>query len=187
MILSANDISNAIKYDEIIIEPYSSERLQPASVDLTLSNEFAIFDRAQSRPVDPKIDSTNRFKFVETNSYFEMKPDTFVVASTRERIGLSDGYSARVEGKSSLGRLGLAIHITAGFIDPGFDGHITLEIVNHLPVSILLYPGMPICQISFHMLLNRARKVYGEDISSKYQGQTGPTLSKIHLNFEGEN
>jgi len=186
MVLSDVDIEGTISTGLIQIEPFDKSRLQPASIDLTLGNIFTGLHPAwNGEDVDLKKDQAERFIVIEANdSGYPLMPGQFVLGHTAEMVGLSRCYCGRVEGKSSLGRLGLLVHLTAGFIDPGFYGHITLEMVNLLNVPIILYPGMPVAQLCFMRLTSLPSVGYGEgSLGSKYQGQIGPTVSQFHKNF----
>lgn len=185
----------AIRYylsnDLLSIEPLDPRRIQPASVDLTLGNQFRRFNpHYHPGPVDVRQDTSwlTTGLIVADGRYpngesFDLQAGELALATTVERVRLPAGLSGRVEGKSSLGRLGLMAHVTAGFIDPGFEGEITLELHNLSPQPIRLYPGMPICQISFTRLSNEAELPYGKGCGSKYQGQTGPQPSRYWENF----
>lgn len=183
MLLSDRDIAQALRRGELRIEGYDERNIQPASVDLTLDREFLVpsediheLDLAAIPPDHMKPMS------VGGGSSLLLEPGDFVLASTREYIELGPGFAARVEGKSSLGRVGLTVHVTAGFIDPGFSGHVTLEIANLAPWAILLYPGMKICQIAFTKMSSAPEKLYGDSrVGSHYQGQRGPTQSRYDI------
>jgi dCTP deaminase len=165
VILSDRSIREAIAAKRIIIEPLDESCLQPSSIDVKLSNLFRVFRN-------------------HTAGVIMLHPGEFVLGSTLERVGLADDLVARVEGKSSLGRLGLLIHSTAGFIDAGFDGHITLELSNVANLPITLYPNMKIGQVSFMTMTTAADNPYGKGAKgSKYQGQRGPTPSRYFENF----
>ena len=180
--LSDRDIREAVQTRHLQIDNAGRPRLQPSSVDLTLGDELLVFTGHDSY-VDPKIDSADLFErqAIPLNGY-EVLPHEFLLATTAERVRLSDCLVARVEGKSSLGRLGLLVHCTAGFVDAGFDGQITLELYNALPVPIVIYPGMPICQLAFDWLDTPAENPY----TGKYQGQAGPVASRYHRNWNRE-
>lgn len=178
-VLSDTDILKG----EVGIYPFDESRVQPASVDLRLSNQFIV-----AEPVDPDIinaidltnvwDSHNMRGRIEKDSFW-IEPNQFILGSTIERVSLPNFIVGRVEGKSSLGRLGLLIHATAGFIDPGFNGNITLEIYNLNCLPIILHAELPICQISFQYLESLATNPYGSDkLNSKYQNQRGTTESR---------
>jgi len=193
VLLSNRDILEEKRFDNIVIEPFHPELMQPSSYDVTLSCEFLVQRRthpdylAFNDVIDPKVDSSNHFQAVTVpkGSAIEIKPDSFILASTHEAIALGANITARCEGKSSLGRLGLQIHSTAGFIDPGFEGTVTLELSNNGTTPILLYPGMKIAQLCFFKLPQPSTILYGSRFAgSHYQNQSGPTASKVHENFK---
>lgn len=186
MILSDRSIRQALKDGRICIEPFDDSMIQPSSVDLTLDRWFRVFLNHTMGNIDVKQDLENLTQLVEvaTDEVFMLHPGEFVLASTAERIALPDDLVARLEGKSSLGRLGLLIHSTAGFVDAGWDGHLTLELSNVANLPITLYPGMKIGQISFLQMTTPAEHPYGSaEIASKYKGQRGPTPSRYWENF----
>jgi dCTP deaminase len=161
--------------------------VQPSSIDVKVSNLFRVFRNHTAAVLDVKKDLTDLTELVEVaeGESFMLHPGEFVLGSTLERVGVPTDLVARVEGKSSLGRLGLVIHSTAGFIDAGFDGHVTLELANLANLPITLYPGMKIGQISFIKMTSPAEKPYGSGAKgSKYQGQRGPTPSRYFENFQ---
>ncbi|MFV1990712.1 MAG: dCTP deaminase, partial [Acidimicrobiales bacterium] len=170
----------------IKIDPILESNIQPSSVDLRLDNLFRIFRNHTAGIIDVKAnqqDLTQQVKMPDDEP-FMLHPGEFVLGSTYESVGLPDDLVARLEGKSSLGRLGLLIHSTAGYIDAGFNGHITLELSNVASLPITLYPGMNIGQISFQKMTTPADRPYGSaGLGSKYQGQSGPTASMSHRNF----
>lgn len=157
---------------EMLISPFDPDKVQPNSVDLTLGREFA---EIADNMIDVK--ENINYRFVEGDEYV-LKPHGFVLATTNEKITLPNAYMAKVEGKSSLGRIGLAVHVTAGFIDTGFEGNITLELSNQTDKYIKLYAGMDICQIVFDRCTH-VRNLY----DGKYCGQEGVTVSRIRENF----
>lgn len=160
--------------------------VQPASVDVRLDRFFRLFDNHKYPYIDPSIDQPELTRFVEAaaGQPFILHPGEFVLASTYESVSLPDDVAARLEGKSSLGRLGLLTHSTAGFIDPGFSGHVTLELSNVATLPITLWPGMKIGQMCFFRLSSAAERPYGAaENHSRYQGQRGPTASRSHVNF----
>lgn len=172
------------------IDPLVPENVQPASVDLRLDREFWVAASGWARDIDPRQDCSSLFRAGELVEhptgppYFLLEPGMFVLASTFERVSLNAELAAKVEGKSSLGRLGLLVHATAGFIDPGFEGQVTLELANLTPRRIRLYPGMLIAQVCFFRLETPATSVYGApDRGSHYAKQKGPTLSRGWQNF----
>ena len=187
MVLSDHTIQQEILNERITIDPLGDGCIQPASVDLRLDKQILEFHPERYSYIDvrePLDDLTEPVEIPDPAPYI-LKPNQFVLASTIERIQLADDIVARLEGKSSLGRLGLLIHSTAGYIDPGWNGQITLEISNVAGAEITLYYGMKISQISFLRLSTPAISPYGShDLGSKYQGQVGPTASRINLNSE---
>jgi len=187
VILSDRSIREAIAAKRILVEPLDESCLQPSSIDVKLSALFRVFRNHTAGVIDVKKDLTDLTELVEVphDGVFMLHPGEFVLGSTLERIAIADDLVARVEGKSSLGRLGLLIHSTAGFIDAGFDGHITLELSNVANLPITLYPNMKIGQVSFMMMTTPADHPYGKGASgSKYQGQRGPTPSRYFENFK---
>jgi dCTP deaminase len=188
MLLSNRDILEEKRFDNIVIQPFHPELMQPSSYDVTLSCEFLVQKQVNlSTTIDPKIDSSSYFQAVTVpkGSAIQLTPGSFILASTHEAIALGANITARCEGKSSLGRLGLQIHSTAGFIDPGFEGTVTLELSNNGTTSILLYPGMKIAQLCFFKLPQPSTILYGSRFAgSHYQNQSGPTASKSHENFK---
>ena len=186
MILSDRDIKSQLAAGRIIIDPLDEACIQPSSIDVKVSNLFRVFRNHTAAVIDVKQDLTDLTELVEieADGVFMLHPGEFVLGSTLERVGVPDDLVARVEGKSSLGRLGLLIHSTAGFIDAGFDGHVTLELANVANLPITLYPGMKIGQISFMTMTSPAENPYGKGAKgSKYQGQRGPTPSRYFENF----
>ncbi len=187
MILSDNTIRKELASGRIEIDPLDESCIQPSSVDLHLDRYFRVFLNHTSRVIDVKEDQENLTELVKVDpddEPFILHPGEFVLGSTSERVKLPDDLVARLEGKSSLGRLGLLIHSTAGFVDAGWDGHLTLELSNVATLPITLYPGMKIGQISFLMMTSPADKPYGsKEVGSKYQGQRGPTPSRYYENF----
>jgi dCTP deaminase len=184
VVLSDRDIRAAIASGRIGIDPFDPECVQPASVDIRLDRLFRVFRSTRHPFIDLARVSDDITELVEVadGDRFILHPGEFVLGSTRERIRLSDDLVSRVEGKSSLGRLGLLIHSTAGFIDPAWDGHITLELSNVNSIPITLYPGMRVGQLSFFPLSGPAERPYGSpELGSSYQGQTGPTPSRYKL------
>lgn len=169
----------------IRIEPYANAQLQPSSYDVRLDNEFKIFDNSRATAIDPKVEQPMRRVTID-HGPFVLHPGEFVLGSTIERVTLGDRVAARLEGKSSMGRLGLLTHATAGFIDPGFDGHVTLELANVANLPLLLWPKMKIGQLCFFDMSSRSRAPYGLGRGSHYQHQRGPTPSRAHLQFEEE-
>jgi dCTP deaminase len=189
VVLSDRTIARLLQEERIVIEPYDESLLQPSSVDVRVDRFFRVFHNARYAYIDVKEPQEELTELVEIDDErpFILHPGEFVLGSTLERIVLPDDLVARLEGKSSLGRLGLLIHSTAGFIDPGWDGHVTLELSNVANLPITIYHGMKIGQISFVQLTEPAEKPYGSgDLGSKYQGQMGPTPSRYWQNFERE-
>ena len=186
MILSDRDIKAEIASGRVIIDPLDESCIQPSSIDIKVSNLIRVFRNHTAAVIDVKQDMTDLTELVEipADGAFMLHPGEFVLGSTLERVAVPDDLVARVEGKSSLGRLGLLIHSTAGFIDAGFDGHVTLELANVANLPITLYPGMKIGQISFMRMTSPAENPYGKGArGSKYQGQRGPTPSRYFENF----
>ena len=189
MILSDHSIREALAAGRIELEPSDESLIQPASVDVRLDRYFRVFLNHTMPVIDVKknLEELTRLVEIEDGNSFVLHPGEFVLGSTVERVALADDLVARIEGKSSLGRLGLLIHSTAGFVDPGFDGHITLELSNVANLPITLYPGMKIGQISFLRMTTPADVPYGQGaLKSKYQGQRGPTPSRYWENFEDD-
>jgi len=188
VILSDRTIREQIASGRIVIDPFDDALVQPSSVDVRISNLFRVFRNHTRGVIDVKLDTTALTELVEMpedgSEPFMLHPGEFALGSTMERIALADDLVSRIEGKSSLGRLGLLIHSTAGFIDPGFNGHITLELANVASLPITLYPGMKIGQVSFMHMTTPADQPYGKGAKgSKYQGQRGPTPSRYFENF----
>jgi dCTP deaminase len=186
VILSDRTIREQIEAKRIIIDPLDPESIQPSSVDLRLDRFFRVFRNHTMRVIDVKEDQEELTELVEISEddAFVLHPGEFVLGSTAERVALPDDLVARLEGKSSLGRLGLLIHSTAGFVDAGWDGYLTLELSNVANLPITLYPGMKIGQISFLQMTTSATHPYGsKQVGSKYQGQRGPTPSRYFENF----
>jgi dCTP deaminase len=167
-----------------VIEPWEERFLQPASIDLRLGREFRVFRNYRLPFIDVKQEmaTLTEVVFVEGDNPFILHPDEFVLAVTLERVEVPDDLVGRLDGKSSLGRLGLIVHSTAGFVDPGFKGRLTLELRNISNLPITLYYGMPVSQISFMKLTTPAERPYGSG-ESKYQGQEGPEQSRYYLNY----
>jgi dCTP deaminase len=187
MILSDRDIRAAIADGRIVIDPFSPESVQPSSVDLHLGNRFRVFRNSRYPYIDVRIDQPDLTELVEISGDdpFILHPGEFVLGSTLERVALPDDLVARLEGKSSLGRLGLLIHSTAGYVDPGWEGTLTLELSNVANLPITLYHGMRIGQISFQRLSSPVEIGYGDErLGSRYRGQTDPTASRYHRDFD---
>lgn len=192
MILSDRSLREQLDAGRIVIDPLDDSLVQPSSVDVRISHLFRVFRNHSRGVIDVKEDLQNLTELIEMpvgpdgigDEPFMLHPGEFVLGSTYERIAVPDDLVGRVEGKSSLGRLGLLIHSTAGFIDAGFDGHITLELANVASLPITLYPGMKIGQVSFMKMTSPADRPYGSGAhGSKYQGQSGPTPSRYFENF----
>ncbi|MEJ7875408.1 MAG: dCTP deaminase [Solirubrobacterales bacterium] len=186
MVLSDRQIKEGLESGSIVIEPLADGAIQPSSVDLHTDRYFRVFRNDHTPYIDPKRAQEDLTELVEVadGEAFILHPGEFVLGSTLERVALADDLVARLEGKSSLGRLGLLIHSTAGFVDSGWDGHLTLELSNVANLPIAIYPGMKIGQISFLQMTSAAENPYGSDATgSKYKGQTGPTPSRYYLNF----
>ena len=186
MLLSDRDIRAAIAAGRVMIEPYEAEMVQPSSVDVRIDRYFRVFENHRYPHIDPSVEQAELTRLVEPDGDepFILHPGEFVLGSTYEVVSLPDDVSARLEGKSSLGRLGLLTHSTAGFIDAGFSGHVTLELANVATLPIKLYPGMKIGQFCFFRLSSPSEHPYGsEKYGSRYQGQRGPTPSRSFQNF----
>ncbi len=186
VLLSDRDIRAELTTGRIGLEPFDESMIQPSSVDVRLDRYFRLFDNHKYPVIDPAQDQPELTRMVEAapGDPFVLHPGEFVLGSTYELISLPDDVAARLEGKSSLGRLGLLTHSTAGFIDPGFSGHVTLELSNVATLPILLWPGMKIGQMCYFRLSSPAEHPYGSGAEgSRYQGQRGPTASRSHLNF----
>jgi dCTP deaminase len=189
VVLSDRTIGRLIDEGRIEIDPYDAGLLQPSSLDVRVDRYFRVFRNNRYPHIDVKREQEDLTELVEIDDEqpFILHPGEFVLGSTLERVRLPDDLVARLEGKSSLGRLGLLIHSTAGFIDPGFDGHVTLELSNVANLPITIYHGMKIGQLSFMQLSEPALTPYGSDaLGSKYQGQRGPTPSRYWKNFATE-
>lgn len=186
MLLSDRDIHARVAGGSIALDPWDPEMVQPSSVDVRLDRYFRLFDNHRYSVIDPSADQSELTHLVEVDpdKPFVLHPGEFVLGATYELVTLGDDVAARLEGKSSLGRLGLLTHSTAGFIDPGFTGHITLELSNTATMPILLWPGMKVGQLCFFQLSSPATAAYGSGArGSRYQGQRGPTASRSHLSF----
>jgi len=184
MILSDRSIREEIAAGRVVIDPFDDGCVQPSSVDLHVDAAFRVFQNNRYPFIDvmkPQPDLTELVE-VKEGDPFILHPGEFVLGSTLERVALPDDLVARLEGKSSLGRLGLLIHSTAGYVDPGWDGYLTLELSNVANLPITIYPGMKIGQISFFRLTTAAETPYGA-AGNKYQGQRGPTASRFFEEF----
>jgi dCTP deaminase len=178
-VLSDGTIRRLAEEGRIVIEPWDPSLVQPASVDLRLGDSFRVFHNHRTAAIDLRDPPTNLTEEVVATDVFVIHPGEFVLGVTREYVELPDDIVARIEGKSSLGRLGLIVHATAGFVDPGFKGTLTLEITNLTRVPIKLYPDLLIAQLSFMALDAPAERPYGsEALGSHYQGQTAATESR---------
>ena len=187
MLLSDRDIRAELEAGRIVIDPFVPDAVQPSSVDLHLGNRFRVFRNNRTAVIDPREEQPELTELVEIagEEPFILHPNEFVLGATFERVALPEDLVARLEGKSSLGRLGLLIHSTAGYVDPGWEGTLTLELSNVANLPIKLYDGMKIGQISFQRLSSAVEVGYGDArIGSKYRGQTDPTASRYHADFE---
>lgn len=186
MLLSDRDILARVDAGRVALDPWDPDMVQPASVDVRLDRSFRVFDNHKYPVIDPAAEQPELTRLVDVgpDGHFVLHPGEFVLGATYEQVTLPDDLAARLEGKSSLGRLGLLTHSTAGFIDPGFTGHVTLELSNTATMPIMLYPGMKIGQLCFFELSSPARHPYGSGAhGSRYQGQRGPTASRSFANF----
>jgi dCTP deaminase len=186
VVLSDRSIREALDKGEIEIDPLGEDCIQPSSVDLHVAAHFRLFRNHTMRVIDVREDLEELTELVDIpgDNPLILHPGEFVLGSTAERVRLPSDLVARLEGKSSLGRLGLLIHSTAGFVDAGWDGHLTLELSNVANLPITVYPGMKIGQISFLQMSTPAERPYGSSgLGSKYQGQWGPTPSRYFENF----
>ena len=189
VLLSDRDIRAAIDSGSLGIEPYEPGNVQPSSVDVRLDRFFRVFNNSKYTHIDPTLqqDELTSLVEVEEGDAFVLHPGEFVLASTLEKFTLPDNLAGRLEGKSSLGRLGLLTHSTAGFIDPGFSGYVTLELSNVANLPMTLWPGMKVGQMAIFRMSSPAEVPYGTgSLGSKYQGQRGPTPSRAYLNFPQE-
>jgi len=186
VLLSDRDINAELTSGRIGLTPSEPEMVQPSSIDVRLDRYFRLFDNHKYAVIDPSQDQPELTRLLEVDPEegFILHPGEFVLGSTFEQVRLPDDVAARLEGKSSLGRLGLLTHSTAGFIDPGFEGHITLELSNVATLPIRLWPGMKIGQLCFFRLTSPAERPYGAGATfSRYLGQRGPTASRSFQNF----
>jgi dCTP deaminase len=186
VLLSDRDIRAELKSGRVVLDPLDEDMVQPSSVDVRIDRFFRLFDNHKYPVIDPREEQPELTRLVEVapDEAFVLHPGEFVLASTFEVVTLPDDVAARLEGKSSLGRLGLLTHSTAGFIDPGFSGHVTLELSNVATLPIMLWPGMKIGQLCFFRLSTPAEHPYGSGrYGSRYQGQRGPTASRSFLSF----
>jgi dCTP deaminase len=186
VLLSDRDLRKEVESGRLLLDPFDVEMVQPSSIDVRLDRFFRVFNNTKYTHIDPSIQQDDLTSLVETSTDepFVLHPGEFVLGSTFERVTLPDDLAGRLEGKSSLGRLGLLTHSTAGFIDPGFSGHITLELSNVANLPITLWAGMKIGQLCLFQLSSAAEFPYGsKQAGSRYQGQRGPTPSRAYLNF----
>src|SRR3984885_13517768 len=186
MLLSDRDIRAEVAAERLILEPWDQDLIQPSSIDVRLDRYFRVFNNSQYTHIDPAQQQDDLTTLVEPkqDEPFVLHPGEFVLGSTLEVVTLPDELAGRLEGKSSLGRRGLLPPSPAGFIAPGFSGHITLELSNVANLPITLWPGMKIGQLCLFRLCSPAERPYGSDgVGSRYQGQRGPTPSRAHLNF----
>ena len=186
MLLSDRELRKEVESGRLVLEPFDGEMVQPSSIDVRLDRFFRVFNNTKYTHIDPRQQQDDLTSLVEAEADepFVLHPGEFVLGSTFEKVTLPDDLAGRLEGKSSLGRLGLLTHSTAGFIDPGFSGHITLELSNVAILPITLWPGMKIGQLCLFQLSSAAEFPYGsKQAGSRYQGQRGPTPSRAYLNF----
>jgi dCTP deaminase len=189
VVLSDRTIRHEIEVGRLVFDPYEPAMVQPSSVDVRVDGKFRVFHNARYPFIDVRQPMDDLTELVEISSEdrFILHPGEFVLGQTLERVRLPDDLVARLEGKSSLGRLGLLIHSTAGFVDAGFEGNLTLELSNVANLPITIYYGMPIGQISFMRMDGPVESPYGSgEAGSKYQGQAEPTPSRFYLNFESD-
>jgi dCTP deaminase len=187
MVLSDRTIRAEIEAGRIVFDPFEPAMIQPSSVDVRVDNKFRVFHNARRPYIDVRepMEDLTELVTAEEGRPFILHPGEFVLGQTLERVSLPSDLVARLEGKSSLGRLGLLIHSTAGFVDAGFEGNLTLELSNVANLPITIYHGMPIGQISFMRMDAAVERPYGTaEAGSKYQGQAEPTASRYHLNFQ---
>jgi dCTP deaminase len=187
MVLSDRDIKKELKSGHIIINPFQEEMLQPASVDLHLDKEFLIFNTIDNCVIDVKNKTDNLMteKVIDEDKPFILQPQQFALGLILEETGVSEKLVGRLEGKSSLGRLGLIIHTTAGYLDPGNSLKMTLELFNAGPLPIKLYYSMKIGQMAFEYLSSACEKPYGsEGLNSKYYRDQKPRASQMYKNFD---
>jgi dCTP deaminase len=186
VLLSDQDLRKELESGRLAVDPFDPAMLQPSSIDVRLDRYFRVFDNSRYTHIDPQQQQDELTTLIEPveDEPLVLHPGEFVLGSTFERVSLPDDLAGRLEGKSSLGRLGLLTHSTAGFIDPGFTGHITLELSNVANLPITLWPGMKIGQLCLFRLTSAAEHPYGSQrAGSRYQGQRGPTPSRAYLNF----
>ena len=186
MLLSDGDLRKEIANSRLVLDPWDPSMLQPSSIDVRLDRYFRVFENDRYPHIDPSVEQPDLTRLIETDddAPFILHPSEFVLASTYEVVTLPDDIAGRLEGKSSLGRLGLLTHSTAGWIDPGFSGHVTLELSNVATLPIKLWPGMKIGQLCLFRTSSPAEHPYGSSVyGSRYQDQRGPTPSRSYLNF----
>ena len=186
VLLSDRDLRKELETGRLVIDPFDPTMMQPSSIDVRLDRFFRVFNNTKYTHIDPREQQDDLTTLLETDGDepFVLHPGEFVLASTFEVLGLADDLAGRLEGKSSLGRLGLLTHSTAGFIDPGWYGRITLELSNVANLPIMLWPGMKIGQLCVFRMSTSSEHPYGSaEAGSRYKGQTGPTPSRTHLNF----
>ncbi|MFX4292757.1 dCTP deaminase [Streptomyces bohaiensis] len=186
MLLSDKDIRTEIDAGRVRIDPFDPAMVQPSSIDVRLDRYFRVFENHRYPHIDPSVEQPDLTRVIEPEGEepFILHPGEFVLASTYEVVSLPDDIASRLEGKSSLGRLGLLTHSTAGFIDPGFSGHVTLELSNVATLPIKLWPGMKIGQLCMFRLTSPSENPYGSGAGgSRYQGQRGPTASRSYIDF----
>ena len=186
MLLSDVTIRECLKQGRIVVDPQELDNIQPASVDLRLADRIMVFKNSDVRYIDPRQEIPDMMEpvAIKGEAGFVLHPNEFALGSTLERVELADDIAGKIEGKSSLGRIGLLIHSTAGFVDPGWRGQLTLELANVSRLPIVLHSGMRICQISFHQMSTSVERPYGsKELRSRYQDQQGPTASRIHHDF----
>jgi dCTP deaminase len=187
MVLSDHTIREELAKGRIVVEPLGEGCVQPASVDVHLDHQLLLFRNSRRPYIDVREEQSDLTEMVEIeeDAPFMLHPGEFVLASTQEHIEIPDDLVARLEGKSSLGRIGLLIHSTAGYVDPGWKGHLTLELSNVANLPVTLYYGMKIGQLSYLRLSTPVDHLYGsKELGSKYQGQSAPTASRMHLDFD---
>ncbi|MFH0837359.1 MAG: dCTP deaminase [Candidatus Aenigmatarchaeota archaeon] len=185
MILSDKDIKEHLKSGKLVIEDLDQDRIKAAWVDLSLGNEFRIFKISQHPFIDVKkpIDNTEKI-IVNEGDTFMLHPGEFILGHIKEKISIPDDLAAYVDGQSSLGRIGMVVHITAGFVDPGYHGKLTLEMTNVGKLPILIHPGMKICKLVLFKLSSPAEMPYYKRKDAKYLGQKGAEATQIHKDFE---
>lgn len=186
VLLSDRDIRTELETGRVCLDPYEPGMIQPSSVDVRLDRFFRLFDNHKYGVIDPAQQQPGLTRLVEVDpdEPFVLHPGEFVLGATYEKVTLPDDIAARLEGKSSLGRLGLLTHSTAGFIDPGFSGHVTLELSNMATLPIMLWPGSKVGQLCFFRLSSPSEHPYGTgEYGNRYQGQSGPTESRSYMNF----